>query len=57
VADSGDVNSVGTEMRNVVEPALARALMLAAEAGRWEHVAQIARELEDGNRPDARCSP
>ena len=32
---------------DVVEPALARALMLAAEAGRWGLVAQIARELEE----------
>jgi hypothetical protein len=33
------------ELRDVVEPALARALMLAAEAQRWEIVAQIATEL------------
>jgi hypothetical protein len=31
--------------RDVVEPALARALVLAAEAQRWELVAQIAAEL------------
>jgi len=31
VADSGNANSVGSEMRNVVEPALARTLILAAE--------------------------
>ena len=33
------------ELRDVVEPALARVLMLAAEAQRWEIVAQIATEL------------
>jgi hypothetical protein len=33
--------------RDVVETALARALMLAAEAARWELVAQIAKELEE----------
>jgi hypothetical protein len=39
--------SAGTDLglEGVVEPALARALVLAAEAGRWEIVEQIAREL------------
>src|SRR5882672_9793301 len=32
--------------RDVVEPALARALVLAAEAARWELVAQIAKERQ-----------
>jgi hypothetical protein len=34
------------ELRDVVEPALARALVLAAEAQRWEVVVQIAAELQ-----------
>jgi hypothetical protein len=34
------------ELRDVVEPALARALVLAAEAQRWDVVAQIATELQ-----------
>ena len=52
---SADGGAVGTqssqlagaeyELRGVVEPALARVLMLAAEAERWEVVAQIAAEL------------
>jgi len=33
------------ELANVVETALARALVLAAEAKRWDVVAQIAEEL------------
>lgn len=33
------------ELGGVVEPALARALVLAAEARRWEVVEQIAAEL------------
>jgi hypothetical protein len=36
----------GYELRDVVEPALARALVLAAEAQRWDVVAQIAGELQ-----------
>jgi hypothetical protein len=35
------------ELEGVVEPALARALVLAAEAGRWAIVEQIARELKE----------
>lgn len=35
------------ELDGVVEPALARALVLAAEAGRWAIVEQIARELRE----------
>jgi hypothetical protein len=34
------------ELSNVVETALARALVLAAEAKRWDVVTQIAAELE-----------
>jgi hypothetical protein len=34
------------ELESVVEPALARALVLAAEAGRWAIVEQIARALK-----------
>jgi hypothetical protein len=34
------------QLRDVVEPALARALILAAEAQRWELVGQIAAELQ-----------
>jgi len=34
------------ELSNVVETALAKALVLAAEAGRWDVVMHIAEELE-----------
>jgi hypothetical protein len=34
------------ELSNVVETALARALVLAAEAGRWDVVLQISGELQ-----------
>jgi hypothetical protein len=39
-------SSEAYELSNVVESALARALLLAAEAGRWELVGRIAAELE-----------
>ena len=39
-------SSEGYELSNVVETALARALVLAAEAKRWDVVTQIADELE-----------
>jgi hypothetical protein len=35
------------DLNGVVEPALAKALILAAEAQRWEIVEQIARELKE----------
>ena len=38
-------SSEAYELSNVVETALAKALVLAAEAGRWEVVVQIAEEL------------
>ena len=38
-------SSEAYELSNVVETALARALVLAAEAGRWDVVMQIADEL------------
>ncbi|HET9956796.1 MAG TPA: hypothetical protein VFQ61_20010 [Polyangiaceae bacterium] len=46
--DGGDVteSSDAYELSNVVETALARALVLAAEARRWDVVLQIAEELE-----------
>jgi hypothetical protein len=34
------------DLRGVVEPALGRALLLAAEAGQWALVGQLASELE-----------
>jgi hypothetical protein len=34
------------DLRGVVEPALSRALVLAAEAGQWAVVSQLASELE-----------
>ncbi|MFC1641063.1 hypothetical protein ACFL5O_00015 [Myxococcota bacterium] len=44
--DSLDVScEPDLNLREVVEPALARALLLAAEAGRWAIVQQIASEL------------
>jgi hypothetical protein len=39
-------SSEAYELSNVVETALARALVLAAEARRWDVVTQIAAELE-----------
>jgi hypothetical protein len=41
----------------VVETALARALTLAAEAGRWEIVAQIAEELAARGRGHGKSAP
>jgi hypothetical protein len=41
----------------VVETALARALMLAAEAGRWEIVAQLAEELAARGRGRRNSAP
>jgi hypothetical protein len=38
-------SSEAYELSNVVETALAKALVLAAEAGRWDVVVQIAEEL------------
>jgi len=38
-------SSEAYELSNVVETALARALVLAAEAGRWDVVVLIAEEL------------
>jgi hypothetical protein len=43
--ESSQVPHGGYELRDVVEPALAGALMLAAQAHPWELVAQIAAEL------------
>jgi hypothetical protein len=43
------------ELSDVVETALARALLLAAEAGRWELVRKIATELE--GRREGRVVP
>ncbi len=39
-------SSEAYELSNVVETALAKALVLAAEAKRWDVVTQIANELE-----------
>jgi hypothetical protein len=39
-------SSEAYELSNVVETSLAKALLLAAEAGRWDLVGQIASELE-----------
>jgi hypothetical protein len=39
-------SSEGYELSNVVEAALAKALLLAAERERWDIVARIADELE-----------
>jgi len=41
------------ELQDVVQPALARALTLAAQAGRWELVAQIATELANRRSANA----
>ena len=47
-------SSEGYELSNVVETALAKALVLAAEAGRWDVVMRIAEELN--RRGDASIS-
>jgi len=47
-------SSEGYELSNVVETALAKALVLAAEAKRWDVVTQIAAEL--GRRDGAHTS-
>ena len=44
-------SSEAYELSNVVERALAKALVLAAKASRWDVVVQIAEELE-GRRLD-----
>jgi hypothetical protein len=46
VRDVVTESSEAYELSNVVEPALAKALVLAAEAKRWELVAQLAAELQ-----------
>ena len=43
--DVTELAEVSYELGDVVEPALARALVLAAEAKRWEVVVRIAEEL------------
>jgi hypothetical protein len=45
-------SSEAYELSNVVETALAKALVLAAEAGRWDVVLQIAEELQVRRAPD-----
>jgi hypothetical protein len=42
-------------LHGVVEPALARALVLAAEAQRWDVVEQLARELKERRLEGARA--
>jgi hypothetical protein len=44
--ESSQAPSAEYELRDVVEPALARALVLAAQAQRWDVVLLIAAELE-----------
>jgi hypothetical protein len=51
---AAEQSSEAYELSNVVETALARALVLAAEAGRWDVVMQIAEEL--GRRGSAQTS-
>ena len=46
-------SSKGYELSNVVETALAKALVLAAEARRWDVVIQIADELRRRERAHA----
>ncbi len=50
-------SSEGYELSNVVETALAKALLLAAEAGRWDLVGKIAAELEGRRMGRAACEP
>jgi hypothetical protein len=45
-------SSEAYELSNVVETALAKALVLAAEAKRWDVVAQIADELRRRGEPE-----
>jgi hypothetical protein len=44
--ESSQALTGASELRDVVEPALARALVVAAEAQRWDVVVQIAAELQ-----------
>jgi hypothetical protein len=44
--ESSQAAPEGYELSDVVEPALAKALVLAAEAQRWDVVIQIAAELQ-----------
>jgi len=55
--DRGEVaeSSGAYELTNVVETALAKALVLAAEARRWDVVVQIAEELQA--RRDCKAPP
>ena len=50
-------SSEAYELSNVVETALTRALLLAAEAGRWDLVGKIAAELEGRRMGRAACEP
>jgi len=50
-------SSEAYELSNVVETALAKALVLAAEARRWDIVVQIARELEGRRVGTAALAP
>jgi hypothetical protein len=63
-ADGGGVGTESSrasrdeyQLRDVVAPALARALLLAAEAHRWELVARIATELAARRRTQERDVP
>ncbi len=53
VRDVVTESSEAYELSNVVETALAKALVLAAEAGRWDVVMRIAEELEWRGEHDA----
>ena len=46
-APGDQLTELALDLRGVVETALARALLLAAEGRRWELVAQIANELAE----------
>jgi hypothetical protein len=50
-------SSESYELSNVVETALARALLLAAEAKRWDVVRQIAEELHRRGRAQTSGAP
>jgi len=57
VRDVVTESSEAYELSNVVETALARALVLAAEARRWDVVMQIAGELRQRGSAQARLVP
>ena len=57
VRDVVTESSEAYQLSTVVETALAKALLLAAEAGRWDLVGKIDAELEGRRMGRAACEP